>query len=340
MVSDQPLRVLHLVPGDGGTTSYYDVIDDPQSTEARFLRLSWPRALRFDYDVLHIHWPERLFRGSSLVRRIVKPVALLALLTGLRVRGIPLVRTLHNVAPHEPGAGLERFLLRLIDRRTDVFIVLNDHTPVPGDQPVARIAHPHYRAPYGRHAVSEVVPGRLLYCGVIRPYKGVPELIDAFAAWGDPATSLRIVGQPSADMAGRIEAVAGQDAVSVRLGYVSDADLVAEMTAAELVVLPYRAMHNSGVLFAALSVGRPVLVPRNPVTTDLAAEIGDDWILTYDGGLSPDVLADALTAVRAARSAAPTLDARSSPAVHAEHVAVYRQALAAVRERRSGSRMP
>lgn len=337
-MSDRALRVLHLVPGGGATTGYYDVIDDPASPESRFLRFTWPRALRFDYDVLHIHWPERLFRGQSFARRVVKPVALLALLTGLRLRGIPLVRTMHNVAPHEPGAGVERFLLRLIDRRTDLFIVLNDHTPVPRDGPVVRIAHPHYRTPYGRHPVSEVVPGRLLYCGVIRPYKGVPELIEAFAAWREPAASLRIVGQPSADMTGRLRAAADLDAVSVRLGYVADAELVAEMTAAELVVLPYRAMHNSGVLFAALSVGRPVLVPRNAVNADLAAEIGDDWILTYGGDLSPEVLADALKAVRAGRSATPTLDARSSAVVHAQHLAAYRQALAALRERRSGSR--
>jgi beta-1,4-mannosyltransferase len=325
---EQPIRVLHLVPDSGGTTGYFDIIDDPSDAATRFDRFSWPRALRSDYEVLHIHWPERLFRGQSGVRRLIKPVALLLLLARLRLRKIPLVRTVHNVAPHESGNALERFLLRLIDRRTDLFIVLNAHSPVPPGRPVVHIPHPHYRPAYARQPRAEVVRGRLLYFGVIRPYKGVLELIAAFAAWDQPGMSLRIVGQPSAEMAGQVAAAADRlDAVGVRFGYVSDAELVAEVSAAELVVLPYLSMHNSGALLAALSLDRPVLAPRNAVNAALAEEVGPEWVQLYDGDLSAKVLAGAHQRLGERRSAAPDLAARSSARVHAQHVRAYRQAL-------------
>ena len=39
--------------------------------------------------------------------------------------------------------------------------------------------------------------------------------------------------------------------------------------AADVSILPYRAFHNSGVAMLSLSFGTPLIVPENPVTSDL-----------------------------------------------------------------------
>ena len=80
--------------------------------------------------------------------------------------------------------------------------------------------------------------------------------------------------------------------------YVTDDVLVREVTASELVVLPFANMTNSGSLLLALSLDRPVLVPSQPMTEQLAAEVGPGWVLTYAGPLEPAVLLDALAAAR------------------------------------------
>ena len=62
-------------------------------------------------------------------------------------------------------------------------------------------------------------------------------------------------------------------------------------------MLAYRFMHNSGSVLAALSMARPVLVPRNEANEALAREVGAAWVLMYDGDL------DAPTVVEAWRAA-------------------------------------
>ena len=125
--------------------------------------------------------------------------------------------------------------------------------------------------------------------------------------------------------------------------FVDDAELASEISQAELVVLPYRELHNSGSVLLALSLGRPVLLPANDVTRRLAEQVGERWVLPYEGTLTGDVLESALATVRDAStdSAAhpgagvaadgsstqvPNLSDRAWDRVAAMHVAAYRLA--------------
>lgn len=292
------------------------------------LPFSWPRALLGRYDVFHAHWPETLVRHPWRVRRTLRRLATAALLVRLRHRRTPVVRTLHNLAPHEPGDRVEGRLLARLDDLVAAYVRLNDRTPAPDrDVPVTTIPLGHYVerfAPFGR---PDPEPGLLVYAGFVRPYKGVEELIDAFAALpsGSP-WRLRIVGRPTDAahgdrVAARAAAVGG---VTTRLVTVPDADLVAELASAEVVVLPYRQLHNSAMLMAALSVGRPVVVPATPTTRDLAAEVGPGWVTTYEGPLDGEVLAAALATARAApRPRPPVLEGRDWATHARRHAEVY-----------------
>ena len=95
-------------------------------------------------------------------------------------------------------------------------------------------------------------------------------------------------------------------------------------TESQLVVLPYREMHNSGSVLAGLSLDRPVLVPDNDVNRALSLEVGPDWVLTYAGELDGAVLKEALDQPRPTGS--PDLSARGWDRVSKDHVEAYRQA--------------
>ncbi|GAA4359777.1 glycosyltransferase [Angustibacter luteus] len=301
------------------------------------LPFSWRTALVGRWDVFHVHWPDVLIRGSGRVRTIGRQLAALALLLRIRVTGAGLVRTVHNVRPHEGGSRLEQLVLGLFDRWTTAQIELG---PVRAPQvraPATLVPHGHYQDWYRGADVPDSVPGRLMYFGLIRPYKGVLPLVGAFRELADPALSLRVAGQvPSPQLRAELElALSSTPSASGLLEHVDDATLAAEVGHAELVVLPYLEMGNSGAALLALSLGRPVLVPASESTRALAAEVGEAWVLTYDGELGPDILRQGLARARAGHDAGatPDLGAREWVAAGRRHADVYAAAPRRARRR-------
>lgn len=326
------LVVLQSVPEPRPTTNPYlvQLIAALRDAGAVVHPFSWPFALLGRYDVLHVHWPENLARGRRPLTTLLRQLALLALLIRLQLTHTPLVRTVHNPTRHEQTSRREALLLRWVDRATAYMITLNSHTPTLGGVPSVTIAHGHYRDVYTHHPVQPSVPGRLAYIGLIRAYKGVEDLVSAFRQLADPTLSLTVSGQPrTAALATELVRRAGDDSrITLELAYLPDEQLVARLSAAELVVLPYRALHNSGVALAALSLNRPVLVPANPVTTDLAAEVGPGWVHTFDGELTAGALREALADLaRVRRTTTPDLSGRTWVDAGLRHLAAYRAAL-------------
>jgi glycosyltransferase involved in cell wall biosynthesis len=97
----------------------------------------------------------------------------------------------------------------------------------------------------------------VLFFGLLRPYKGIDVLLEAWREGIDGA-ELWIVGPPRMDIA-PLRAAAPP---SVRFvpRFVGDAELPGYFCRADLVVLPYREIEQSGVLFTALAFGKPLLL--------------------------------------------------------------------------------
>lgn len=296
------------------------------------LYFSMRTALFASYDVFHVHWPEYLVRHRRPLTTLAKQACFAVLLARLWLLRVPVVRTLHNARAHEQGGWVERALLRGLDRLTRRSIRINaadDDTGADAGAPVDTILHGHYRDWYASHDVPPPVPGRLLCFGLIRPYKGIETLVSAFGALRDADATLRIVGNPvNPHMRQAMEQACATDArISARLEYVDDDVLAHEIGQACCVVLPYRHMQNSGALLLALSLGRPVLVPRNAVNVSLAAEVGPGWVKLYDDALDAAALADALRAPPPHDMQDPDLSRRDWPALGCQHYATYRAAL-------------
>lgn len=338
------ITVLQSLPQVRSTTNPYLVqLLTAMPPSVRVRTFSWRTALAGRYDVLHVHWPENLARGAGRARTVLRQLAFSLVLLRLALTRTPLVRTLHNTEPHERGPLAERLLLRWCDRLTTVWVRLNPFSVPPRPGPVETIVHGHYRDWYEHHEVPASVPGRLVFFGLIRPYKGVEDLVAAVQASGDASLSLHVVGKPATpEMAHLVESASAIDPrIRPELGYAPDDVLAREVGEAELVVLPYRDLHNSGSLLLALSLGRPVMVPDNDITRALAAEVGEDWVLTYEGTVDAARLDAGLRAVRGSTAArtSPDLGRRSWEQIGAAHERAYRAALEARRGRRAGGRV-
>lgn len=335
------IRVLLALVPPGATTQYVDQVVKELPEEISVSYFTWRRALLSRYDVLHLHWPEQLARGGSSLMTFVKRLALLLVLCRMWVLRTALVRTAHNINPHEEGSRLERWLLRTLDASTTLTIVLNDSTPIEPGKRTRLIPHGHYRDAFEPHPRWDPIRGRITFFGLIREYKGVERLIEVFRSLPDDGLTLRIVGSPAGPFWRELveDAGAADPRISARLEFVDDEVLVEEVSKSELVVLPYRAMHNSGAIFAALSLDRPVLAPSSPVNVDLQSEVGAGWICLYEGDLDESVLVDAVAAVRAeGRTLRPSMVGRDWAAVGRLHAEAYRAALDARRTRRFPSR--
>ncbi len=342
----QPLTVLQSFPEPRPTTNPYVImlrraLEDLPEVEVR--TFTWRRALSGRYDVFHAHWPEILLSGRDRSRRLLRRTLFAALLLRLWVTGTAVVRTAHNLAPHSPVSRVEAFLLGALQRRTSVVIRLNDQTPVPPGRSAVTVPHGHYRDWFGGHPAPLRRPAHVAFVGLIRPYKNVESLIGAIreATALDPDVTLQVAGQPAdPELGASLRRAAGDvPQVRLRLEHLSDADLVDVVGRAELVVLPYRELHNSGAALLALSLDRPVLLPDNDVTEQLANEVGTEWVLRYTGELTGEHIRTALQRAHALPAGArPDLSRREWDSAGTEHLAAYRSALRQRGRRPSRSR--
>ncbi|OAH48801.1 hypothetical protein [Microbacterium oleivorans] len=338
MPTGDSLRVMQSFGAPRLTSNpYIHMLDAALDSEPGLEHLRFDRrtALLGRYDVLHFHWPETLFGGATPVKRVARRLFGTVLVARLRLTGVAIVRTLHNVELPDVDSRWERFVLRWIDRRADFHIRLNDSTPVRPGIPSAVIPHGHYRDWFARFETVPAAPRSLGFVGLVRRYKGVEALIERFretaSRLGD--WTLRVSGNPSTpQLADEIRELASpDDRISVDLRYLSEDDFARAVMSVSGIVLPYRFMHNSGTALAALSLDRPVLVPRNDVNEALALEVGDGWVTMFEGDLTADALAAFAEATNALPATGPDLDDRGWSLVGARHREAYARA---VRSRR------
>lgn len=322
------------------TNPYITMLDRAleETISIEHLRFDWRTAIFGRYEVFHWHWPEGKLHGAKWWKTFGKHLLVVAIVLRHRLTGIAVVRTVHNVALPDVNL-LSRWVLLAIDRTTDFRIVLNETTPLRSDQPHALILHGDYRSWFSPYTPSPIVSHRIGYFGGIRRYKSVDSLVSAFAdaVRSNPSLSLRIGGRPSSDaiadsLTRRMGSVPN---AQLELGFLSDDQLVDLVTSSQLIVLAYTFMHNSGSVLAALSLGRPVLVPRNAANQALAEEVGAQWVLMFDGELSSPQLSAAVEASRAsADHSGPDLSRRGWSDAGEAHARAYQFALSERRNRR------
>jgi glycosyltransferase involved in cell wall biosynthesis len=180
-----------------------------------------------------------------------------AVTTRLLPRGRPQVLTMHNVIRRGRSGR------RLADRMDAVIVHTRHGAELLGGGPKVHVI-PHgafehlTRQPEERPLPPELaaVEGPVVLCfGVVRPYKGVDVLVDAFRSV--KGAELWVVGRPLG-----VDTAALDAPPNVRFvpRYVSDAELPAYFRRADLLVLPHRSVDVSGVLFAGLAFGKPMIL--------------------------------------------------------------------------------
>jgi beta-1,4-mannosyltransferase len=306
---EAPLRVLAwpIDPANPYTTSLYAQMG-PHVHVDKFS----PGELIHRYDVWHVHWPEALLNIRNPALATFKISAFLAMIDLVRLRGGKIVWTVHNLRAHDAlHPVLEaRFWRRLI-LRVDGLISLSEtglamareRFPRLRRLPAAVIPHGHYRDLYpsctvdARAELDIAANARvILFFGEVRGYKNVDGLLRAFRDVEASNAVLLIAGSPSdASLSKSIAKQAALDGrVRLALRFIERDRVARFFAAADLVVLPYRLILNSGSALLALSFNRPVLLPDLGSMGDLKNDFGSDWVNTFSSNLDAAELEHAL----------------------------------------------
>jgi glycosyltransferase involved in cell wall biosynthesis len=182
------------------------------------------------------------------------------------------VAIIHNLNPHEKRF-FDRFFNRCFLNAYDAFVVLSaavekEVLELKPDAKIALIAHPPYE---GEANAMDTQAARLqlgldpekktlLFFGLIRPYKGLSELIAAFGLLDD-SYQLLIAGEVYGDAQIYEQALQELPFANWKFvnRYLPDAEVDTYFAAADLVVLPYLNATQSGIRAMALSQKRAVL---------------------------------------------------------------------------------
>lgn len=314
MTPHGPLRVL-MFPKHGDNPYLRSL---SESLERRGLRVddfSFTRALKYRYDVLHIHWPDLHLHARSSLRALVKHARLALLFAFLRWRNTRIVWTVHNLAPHERHLPVGEWLFPLWFPRLCTHVIAltqNGLASALARYPALRnkigavIPHGHYRDAYGSALSRSHCRDHLglehrftfLFFGNIRPYKNVPLLIEAFRKLPRQDVQLVIAGQPGHMMQTDelYELVAGDPRIRLHLEFVPDDQVPFYVGASDVVVLPFRSVLNSGSVFLALSFNRAVLAPNLGSLPEIQNQVGARWVTLYDSPLTTEHLLQAMGA--------------------------------------------
>lgn len=235
-------------------------------------------------DVVHFQWlPVQHLDARLLPRR-------------------PVVLTAHDLLPREPRPGQIRAQRRLYDA-VDAVVA---HSEYGRGQLVAALGVEPAKVHVVRHGafthllkqpreeplppeLAEVRDPVVLFFGLLRPYKGIEVLLEAWR--GLAGAELWIVGRPR--MA--LEPLRDKAPPGVRFvpRFVADTELPAYFRRADLVVLPYlrtERLDFSGVLATAMAFGRPVVASDIGGFSEAAATGGVRLVAPGDPGALHELL--------------------------------------------------
>lgn len=108
-------------------------------------------------------------------------------------------------------------------------------------------------------AMAEVEGPVILFFGLLRPYKGVDTLLQAFQRI--EGAELWIAGMPRMSLE-PLQELADRAAGTVRFlpRFIADDEIPALMRRADILALPYREIEQSGVLYAGLAFGKAMVL--------------------------------------------------------------------------------
>ena len=192
----------------------------------------------------------------------------------LKRRGVKVVSILDNVVPHEPHFFDKPFTRYFLSGSNGSVVmceeVAKDLLGIRKDLPYTILPHPlytHFGEKMDRAEAERTlgIPGgrkNLLFFGLIRHYKGLDILLEAFRQLPDDY-QLIVAGEPYGSFEPYqkiIDSLPGKDRIHLIPAYIPDSEVRKYFSAADVTVLPYRSATQSGISSISYHFEVPMIV--------------------------------------------------------------------------------
>ncbi|HEX3355008.1 MAG TPA: glycosyltransferase family 4 protein [Terriglobales bacterium] len=226
-------------------------------------------------DIIHVQWIPLVAEGVPLEMWFLKLA---------KRRGSKLVYTVHNLLPHDSDPGLHKIFAEVYN----LMDALICHTQETKDRLIEEFGLdgrniwviPHGPLFYDYRPLDKSEAKRqlgfspeqclVLYQGLVRPYKGIDFLLDAWAQVQSQQPNARLVIAGRGEQChmdtvkAKVEAIAGQSSVRLDLRYITSLELPIYYQAADIAVYPHREITQSGALLTGIAFGKPIVATTLP----------------------------------------------------------------------------
>ncbi|CAG5008006.1 D-inositol-3-phosphate glycosyltransferase [Dyadobacter sp. CECT 9275] len=239
------------------------------------IRTAW----KYRPDYIHFDWITSYYqRRYAWASYLSMAVFFIQLVLVRNIWGTKFVWTLHNILPHNAEhIAMHRFCQRFFARRCEWIRIFSSHTL---DRAASELNIPTHKfrvIPEGPY--TTVYPNTItrnearayfglpqdkmvfLYLGLIKPYKGISELLQAFHSIERQDKILIIAGRCMDPRYGREIKNEITPDVIFKDEFIPDHQLQYYFNAADMVVLPFLKIENSGSVILAMGFGKPVIAP-------------------------------------------------------------------------------
>jgi beta-1,4-mannosyltransferase len=246
----------------------------------KFFAIFWTAAVQRP-DYIHVDWLNSYYiRRTPWLTWLLFPLFIAQVWIARYVLGVRFVWTMHNLWPHDlPRTGPYKWSRQYFGRICE-WIRVFDASTVDRAVAILRVSASKFRVvPEGDYtsyypntvgrteararlgiAEEEKV---LLYLGLIKPYKGVLELVTLFRQIR-PDQKLRLIIAGKAMDNAYMASVRQQitEEMIIKDAFVDDADLQVYYNAADAVILPFQRIENSGSVILAMGFKKTIIAPR------------------------------------------------------------------------------
>ena len=251
------------------------------------------------YDIFHLHWPD-VFFVKSFFFTLLRIIYFLTILGVFKLRGTKLIWTVHNLQPHNNyHPKLNRFVVNIWAKILDNYIVMSEVSrklirekyPTLKSKRSELIYHGLYdnyknevtkkeaRIKLGIDEDRKV----LLYFGRIEKYKNIPALVEEINNLDDSYILIIAGNSKEKKLIEQIEnKIDHNKNIKTYFRFIEDDEVQFFFNAADLVVLPFKNLLNSGSAMLALSFLKPLYCPNIGTLKELKNIIGKNVINTYE----------------------------------------------------------
>jgi len=278
---------VHPIPVGSSKNQYfpqfYEALENTGEVElapASLWTLAFTRQRKDATHIIQLYWSHRLYGSKYLVKILFHMVTNIPLVALLKLRGFGFCWTVHNWISHDfPYPELDRIGRYFIERMADRVIVNNKCAKPYMRWPdkVRFVPHGSYIGVYGPRLMDDaeavhtlrnqygIHNDRTVYLslGMIRGYKQIPAIVNAFRAGASDTDVLLIVGHGKPEEVAKIRRAAGDDPrIIIDEQFVPDEQIPTYCALADFGVFNYdESTLVSGGIMLMFSYGVPVIAP-------------------------------------------------------------------------------